>query len=102
MARCPICQRVVGTIPVRVRVGSNQSMLLVSVFFVLFYFKILFIFRQRGREEEREGNSNVWLPVTHLARNPGMCPDREWNPQPFSSQAGAQSPEPHQPGLGVL
>ena len=34
-----------------------------------------------------------------LVRNPGMCPDWEWNQRPFGSQAGAQSAEPHQPGL---
>ncbi|KAF6072927.1 hypothetical protein HJG60_010008 [Phyllostomus discolor] len=34
-----------------------------------------------------------------LARNPGICPDQETSQQPFCSQAGAQSTEPHQPGL---
>ena len=34
-----------------------------------------------------------------LACSPGMCPDWEWNQQPFGSQAGAQSTEPHQLGL---
>ena len=29
-----------------------------------------------------------------------MCPDWGSNWQPFSSQAGTQSTEPHQPGLG--
>ena len=33
-----------------------------------------------------------------LARNPGMCPDWESDQQPFGSQAGSQSTEPHQPG----
>ena len=27
---------------------------------------------------------------------PGMCPDQEWNQQPFGLQAGTQSTEPHQ------
>ena len=41
-----------------------------------------------------------WLPLAHnLAHNPGMCPDWESNQQPFGSQAGTQSTEPHQPGL---
>ena len=31
--------------------------------FILFK-KILFIFIERGREREREGNINVWLPLT--------------------------------------
>ena len=38
-----------------------------------------------------------WRP--DLARNPGMCLDWESNQQPFGSQAGAQTTEPHQRGL---
>ena len=38
-------------------------------------------------------------PTESLTHNPGMCPDWELNQQPFGSQAGAQSAEPHQPGL---
>ena len=38
-------------------------------------------------------------PTGDLAHNPGMCPDWESNPRPFGSQARAQSPELHQPGL---
>ena len=39
------------------------------------------------------------VPFTgDLACNPGMYPDWESNHQPFGSQAGTQSPEPHQPG----
>ena len=38
------------------------------------------------------------LPTGDLACNPGLCPDWESNPQPFGSQAGAQSTEPHQRG----
>ena len=38
-------------------------------------------------------------PPGNLAHNPGMCPDWESNQRPFGSQAGAQSTEPHQPGL---
>ena len=34
------------------------------VLHIFFFLKILFIFRQRGREGEREGNINVWLPLT--------------------------------------
>ena len=33
-----------------------------------------------------------------LANTPGVRPDWELNQQPFQSQAGAQSTEPHQPG----
>ena len=61
------------------------KMLSVSMILSLFFFKkyILFIFRERGREgEKEEGNINVWLPLTcpltgDLALNPGMCPDSE-------------------------
>ena len=38
-------------------------------------------------------------PAGDLASSSGMCPDWEWNQQPFGSQAGAQPTEPHQPGL---
>ena len=37
-------------------------------------------------------------PTGDLARNTSMCPDWESNRQPFGSQAGVQSIEPHQPG----
>ena len=39
-------------------------------------------------------------PTGDLARNPGICPDWESNQRPFGPQAGAQSTEPHQAGLG--
>ena len=66
--------------------------------------KILFIFRERGREGEREGEKHQCVvascvpPAGDLARNPGMCPDWELNWQPSGSQAHAQSTELHQPG----
>ena len=34
-----------------------------------------------------------------LAWNGGVCPVWESNPQPFGSQAGTQSTDPHQPSL---
>ena len=53
----------------------------------------LFIFRERGREGERERNTDVrenidQLPLTHALTgdktcNPGMCPDQELNKRPF-------------------
>ena len=67
-----------------------------------------FIFRQRGREGEREGEKRHCVvasyvpPTGDLACNPGTCPDWESNWQPFCSQAGAQSTEPHQPGLNAF
>ena len=69
-----------------------------SLFLKIFY---LFIFKDRGREEEREGEKHQQVvasrtpPTRNLAHNPGMCTDWELNQQPFGSQAGAQSTEPH-------
>ena len=77
-------------------------MTLVSFYFLRFY---LFIFRERGKEGEREGKKHQCVvasrapPTGDLACNPGMCPDWEWNLWPFGSQAGMQSSESHQPGL---
>ena len=78
--------------------------------FVLYFsffqkdFIYLVLDKGEGKEKDMERNINVWLPLAHtpsgdLAHNPGMCPDRESNGQPFDSQDGAQSTEPHKPGL---
>ena len=74
--------------------------------FILFIY--LFIFRERGREGDRETNTDVWEkhwsvascmpPTGDLACNPGMCPDWELNWWPFGPQASTQSTKPHQPG----
>ena len=59
-------------------------------------------------EGEREGETHQCAvasrtpPIGDLAHNPGMYPDWESNQQPFGSQVGAQSTEPHQPGLIFL
>ena len=51
-------------------------------FFKRFY---LFIFREKGREGEREGEKHQCVvgspvsPTGDLACNPGMCPDWELN-----------------------
>ena len=64
----------------------------------------LFIYRERGREGEREGEKHQCVvatrapPTGDLARNPGVCPDGESNQRPLGLQASAQSSEPHQPG----
>ena len=69
---------------------------------------ILFIFRERGREEEREGEKHQCVVASHatptgdLAHNPGMCSDWELNQRPFASQSCAQSTEPCQPGPKVI
>ena len=74
-----------------------------------FFLKIFYVFtfRERGKEGEREGEkhqcvvASPTLPTGDLAHNPGMCPNWESNRQPFGSQAGAQSTEPHQPRLNM-
>ena len=64
------------------------------------------MFRQRGREGEREGEKHQCVLASHvppatgvLARNPGLCPDWEWNLGPLGSHVSTQSTESHQPGL---
>ena len=64
----------------------------------------LFIFRERGREGEREGEKHHCVIASHtpptgdLAHKPSMYPDWELNQRPFGSQSSAQSTKPHQPG----
>ena len=71
----------------------------------IIFLKTLFIFRQRGREGEREGEKRRCVVASHalhtgdLTHNPGMCLDWESNRQPVGSQATSQSTEPHQPGF---
>ena len=71
--------------------------------FILF-FKILFIFRERAREGEREGEKHQCVvasrapPNGHVAHNPRMCPDWKSNLWSFDSHVSTQSTEPHQPG----
>ena len=70
--------------------------------------KILFIFRERGKEGKREEEKHQCVvaslipPTGDVAHNPGMCPGWESNQWPFGSQAHAQATELHQPGLNVL
>ena len=71
--------------------------------FIKYY--IYFIFRQRRRKGEKEGEkyqraiASCTSPTGDLAHHPGMCPDWELNLWPFGLQAGAQFTEPHQPRL---
>ena len=64
-----------------------------------------FIFRQRGREGKREGETYQRVvascvpPTGDLAHNPGTCPDWESNLRPFGSHMDTQSTELHQPEL---
>ena len=70
-------------------------------------FVYLFIFRERVREGEREGEKHQCVVALHvpptgdLARNPGTCPDLESSRPPFGLQSGIQSPEAHQPGTDI-
>ena len=70
----------------------------------LFLKKILFIFRKRGREGEREAEKHQCVvasctpPTGDLAHDAGICPDRESNQGPLGLQAHTQSTKPHQPG----
>ena len=61
----------------------------------------LFILREKGREGEKHQCvvASHTAPTGDLARSPSICPDWELNQRPFGLQAGAQSTEPHQPGL---
>ena len=69
------------------------------------FLRFIHLFLERGREGEREGGKYECVVACHLpltgdlAHNPGMCPDWESNRQPFGSQAGAESTEPHSQGL---
>ena len=76
-----------------------------SSFSLRFLIYLFFIFRERGREGERDGKKHQCVgascvpPTGDPACNPGMCPDWELNWRPFVSQVSAQSTEPYQPGL---
>ena len=73
--------------------------------FFLFVFRFyLFIFREKGREGEREGEKHQCVVASHvaptgnLAYNPGMCPDWNQTGNPLVHRP-TQSTGPHQPGL---
>ena len=72
------------------------------MFFKRFY---PFIFTEREREGEREGEKHQCevascMPLLgDLACNPGMCPDWELNQRPFGLHASAQSTGLHQPSF---
>ena len=90
---------------VRPFVGFFFFFLIFFSFYLFIFFNVIYLFldRREGREKERERNISVFashVPTSRdLPNNPGMCPDWESNQWPFASQAGAQSTEPHQPGL---
>ena len=69
----------------------------------IFLKTIYFLEKEREGEREEEKHPCVVAsrmpPTGDLDCNPGTFPDWELNRQPFGSRAGAQSTEPHQPGL---
>ena len=64
--------------------------------FIYLFKSILFIYFEAGEEGEREGEKHQCVvascrpPSGDLARNPGMCPDRDLNQRSFGLQTGAQ------------
>ena len=62
----------------------------------MFFLNILFIFRERGREGEREVEKHQCVVASRVP-----CTG-EPGPGPFGLQAGAQSTEPHQPGPNIM
>ena len=80
-----------------------------QIFFNIFFKDFIYLFQKEergGRKRGRETSMCGCLSCTpyqrpDLACNPNMCPDWELNQPPFGLQAGAQSTEPHQPGLST-
>ena len=74
------------------------------VCFLFFFLDFIYLFLERRREGEWEGEKHQCVVAPHtpragdLAHNPGTYPDWEWNRRPLDLQAGTQSTEPHQPG----
>ena len=95
----------------RLAIGTYWMPIVKKKQYIYFIFKILkdfiylFIFRERRRKGEREGQKHHCVVAFHvpstgdLAQNPVMCPDWKSNLWPFGLQAITQSTEPHQPGL---
>ena len=75
------------------------------ILFLRFY---LFIFRERGREGENQGEKHLYAvasctpPTGDPTYKTGMHPDWELNQQPLASQTHAQYTKLHQPGLIIL
>ena len=79
----------------------THGFLRVYIFWSLFFFKKDYLFIYVAREGEKQPCvvASYVSPTGDLAHNPGMCPDWESNWRPLGLQAGAQSTEPHGPGL---
>ena len=76
---------------------------IVFLFLNRFFKDFIYLFSEKGEGRKKGKHQCVVVsqapPTGDQACNPDMCPDWESNQQPFSSQAGAQSTEPHHPGL---
>ena len=87
---------------------GHQEMLKKNSDISFFFFKILFIYLfiyfREGKGGRKKGEkqqcvvASCMLPTGDLSHNPGMCHGWELNLQPFGSQSGAQSTEPHRTG----
>ena len=82
----PSSNHTVGIIEINTLVLHNIILKhCVKKFFVVLKRFYLFIFRERGREGERDGEKHQCVvhsrapPTGDLACNPGMCPDWESN-----------------------
>ena len=91
----PLGKRSVDWLPSQenfLRWKKNSSIYFSSIVFKEYFFKILFTFRQRGREGDRGEKKYQCVVASHspptgdLARNPGMCPDWESNWWSFNLQ----------------
>ena len=78
-----------------------------------FNYFYLFVFREKRREGEKEGEKHWWEIETSIScllymlhpsgdwtHNPEMCRDQELNQQPFALWEGTHQTEPHWSGLG--
>ena len=81
-----------------IKYSKHGDIIILKLVFI-FHFMYLFLERGGGREKHQGVVASCVPPTGDLACTPGMCPDWEVNQRPFGSQAGAQSTEPHQPGL---
>ena len=83
---------------------SNSPQMTVKHFLVSdhYIYIILFLERRERREKEREKHINASCMHPNYGPrdqtcNPGMCPNRQLNQQPFTFQDNAQPAEPAEP-----
>ena len=91
--------------PLNLRIYTFRMHTFNECFFLSLFFKdfIYFIFRERGREGEREAEKHQYVVVSHAAPTGDwpatqMCALTGWL---FGPQAGTQSTEPYHPGLSL-